>query len=372
MGSLGNYTVNLNNKIIKGTGIGSAPNADLKWEKTSQIDIGADIRMFKDRLTLTVDGYSKKTTDLLFSVPVSVVSGYTSVTTNIGSVENKGIEVMIAGDIVRKRDFNWNLSMVYSKNNNKVLALGTTNADVISSGFLGASTILRVGEPMGSFIGVERLGTWGTAEADEAAKYGKKPGDIKRLDVNHDYTFDQKDMLFLGSPFGKYDLTFSTSIRYKNWDLSMDIQVRQGNKIENVAALTIEDRTWYATGYASVVKDAWTPEHQNTMIPKLRMGADPWNTDFGSYMDSHWLEDGSFIRGKSLNISYKIPTTLVNKISLSNVKVYANLDNFFLIAHNRDFDPEASSFGGGYAAQGQTFYGTPRSRTLTFGINVNF
>jgi len=374
LATVGSYTVNLNNQIVKGSGIGGAPNPDLRWEKTNQLDIGADIRMWNDRLSITIDGYSKKTTDLLFSVPVSVVSGYSSVTTNIGSVQNKGLEFNIDANIIRQKDFGWDVGVLYSKNNNKVLALGTTNADVISSGFLGASTILRVGKPMGSFIGVQRLGTWGTDEVEEAAKYGKKPGDIKRLDVNHDYKFDENDMQFLGSPFPKYDLTFSTSLRYKNWDLNVDIQVRQGGKVENVAALTIEDRTWFASGYASVLKDAWTPTHQNTMVPALRMGSDPWNTDFGSYADSHWFEDGSFVRGRSLNLNYRVPQEIAQKMKLTGLRLYVNYDNFFLIAHdhNRLFDLENSSFGGGYAGQGQTFYDTPRPRTLTFGLNANF
>jgi hypothetical protein len=102
------------------------------------------------------------------------------------------------------------------------------------------------------------------------------------------------------------------------------------------------------------------------------MGSDPWNTDFGSFADSHWMEDGSFVRGRSLNLSYSLPSDVSDKLGLRTAKLYFNLDNFFLIAHNRDFDPEASSFGGGYAQQGQTFYGTPRPRTYTFGINLNF
>lgn len=154
--------------------------------------------------------------------------------------------------------------------------------------------------------------------------------------------------------------------------MSMDIQIRKGNKIENVGALTVEDRTSYSTGYASVLKDAWTPTNQNTMIPALRMQADHLSTDFASYMDSHWLEDGSFVRGRSLNLSYRMPASVTNKINFKNLKIYVNLDNFFLITKARDFDPEASSFGGGYATQGQTFFGTPRSRTLSLGINANF
>jgi TonB-dependent starch-binding outer membrane protein SusC len=108
------------------------------------------------------------------------------------------------------------------------------------------------------------------------------------------------------------------------------------------------------------------------MVPALRMGSDPWNTDFGSYADSHWYEDGSFIRGRSLSLSYRLPSDVINKLSVQRAKLYINLDNFFLLTKNRLFDPEASSFGGGYAGQGQTFYDTPRARTFTFGVNINF
>src|SRR6218665_2743740 len=372
LGTVSTYTYSLNNQLVKGLGVGGAPNPDLRWEKTGQLDVGAELRMFNDRISLTADAYSKKTTDLLFNVPVSLVSGYNTVTKNIGSVQNRGLEIMLFGEAIKKTDFSWDMSFVFSMNRNKVLALGAADADVISSGFLGSATLLRVGEPMGSFIGFRRLGTWGTAEEAEAKRYGKKPGDIKRLDVNDDYTFDAKDAVLLGSPFGKFDLTYSTSFRYKNWDLAIDIQVRQGNKIENIALLTVEDRTWFATGYATVLKDAWTPTNQNTMVPAVRMDADANYTDFGSYMDSHWIEDGSFIRGRSLNLNYRLPLPQARKLGMKGLRVYANLDNFFLMSNNRVFDPESSSWGGGYTGQGQSFYDTPRPRTLTLGINANF
>src|SRR5690606_39030835 len=116
-----------------------------------QIDIGADIRMFDNRLSLTADWYSNLTTDLLFNVPVSLVSGFSSVTTNVGSVRNQGVELALSADIFRSTDFNWNLGAVFAKNNNRVMALGDNDEDVISSGFLGSASILRVGEPMGAF-----------------------------------------------------------------------------------------------------------------------------------------------------------------------------------------------------------------------------
>lgn len=374
LGTIGTYTLTLNDQLVKGLGLGGAPNASLRWEKTGQFDIGTDIELLNSRIQMTVDWYYKKTKDLLFNVPVSLVSGYSSVTANVGSVQNKGLEVTLGGNIIQKRDVLWSVNAQLAANRNKVLKLGSTDADVITSGFLGSATMLRVGKPMGSFIGVQRLGTWGTHEVDEAARYGKKPGDIKRLDVNNDLTFDQEDMQFLGSPFANYDMTLSTGVRFKNWTFDVDIQIRQGNKIENIAILTIEDRTWYASGYASILKNAWTPDNQNTMVPAIRTAFDPWNTDFGSFADSYWIVDGSFVRGRSLNLGYDIGKRVLERIKIKRLQVYGNIDNFFLIDNldKRIFDPENSSWGGGYALQGQTFYDTPRPRTYTLGIKASF
>lgn len=373
LGNVGVYTIALNDQRVKGTGPVSVPNPNLKWEQTAQTDVGVDLRVLDNRLSLTADYYKKKTTNLLLNVPISSVTGYTSVTTNIGSLQNTGFELAVTGDVVRSRDLSWSLGAQLSSNTNKILALGTTNADIFPGpNFLGQTNILQVGKPIGNFWGFKRIGTWGDKEAADAALYGKKPGDIKRLDVNNDHVFDNSDAMVLGNMFPKYELNLTTTIRYKNWTLSADVQVRHGNKVMNITTLTVEDRQYYANSYATILKDAWTPQHQNTVVPSLRFAnIDPWGTDLPFFMDSRWVEDGSFVRGKSINLGYAFPAKQAVQLGLSGLRLYANVQNFFLLSKYRGFDPEVSTFGGSFA-QGIEFYGSPRPRTYTIGLTANF
>jgi hypothetical protein len=268
----------------------------------------------------------------------------------------------------------WTAGVTYAANRNKILALGTTNADIYPGpNFQGQTNILRVGQPIGSIWGLQRIGTWGTTEAAQAAVYGDKPGDIKRLDVNKDGVIDNSDAMILGNMFPRYDLTFNTGFRFRNWELSMDIQVRQGNKNINFDSYTVEDRQWYASGYSSVLKDAWTPDHQNTMVPALRFNGDHKFSDAPGYIDTRWVEDGSFIRGKSINLGYAFDRRVTKKLSLNSLRVYANVQNFFLLTHYRGSDPEVSAIpGGGAFTQGMEFFGYPKPRIYTIGINANF
>jgi len=373
LGNMSTTTLSLNNQMIIGSIPSSIPNVNLKWEQTAQTDIGFDLEVLNKRVSLSADYYKKVTTNLLLNVPISTVTGYSSVTTNIGSVQNAGLEIALSGSIIENKDFNWNLGVIFAKNNNKILHLGATDADIFPGpNFLGETNILQVGQPVGNFWGFKRIGTWGNAEAAEAALYGKKPGDIKRLDVNGDHKFDNSDAMILGNMFAKYDMTFTTSLRYKNWNISADVQVKQGSKVLNVTSLTIEDRQYYANSYATYNKDAWTPENQNTMVPSARFShVDPWGTDLPFFMDSNWIEDGSFIRGKNINLSYTFPKETATKIGLKNIKIYGNVQNFFLISSYREYDPEVSTFNGTFA-QGIEFYGSPRPRSFTIGLNVTF
>jgi TonB-linked SusC/RagA family outer membrane protein len=373
LGNVGNATLSFNDQLQIGVVPSSIPNGNLKWEQTAQTNIGFDLSVLNGRLSLTADYYKKKTTDLLLNVPISTVTGYTTVTTNIGSLQNTGLELMLSGAVIKSSNFDWNLGVLFSTNKNEILSLGTTNADIYPGpNFLGQTNILQVGKPIGNFWGFQRTGTWTEKEATEAALYGKKPGDIKRLDVNGDHKFDNSDAMVLGNMFPKYDMTFTTSARYKNWNLSADVQVRQGNKVMNVTSLTIEDRQYYANSYGTILQEAWTPNNQNTQVPSLRFShVDPWGTDLPFFMDSRWVEDGSFVRGKSINLSYTFPAKTSSRLGLSSFRLYGNVQNFFLISDYREYDPEVSTFGGSFA-QGVEFYGSPRPRTFTFGVNANF
>ncbi|HEV2482887.1 MAG TPA: TonB-dependent receptor [Puia sp.] len=373
LGNVGVYTIAMDNQIVRGTAPVSIPNPNLKWEQTAEADLGLDIKVLDDRLSATADYYKKKTTNLLLNVPVTTVTGYSSVFTNIGSLQNQGFELAVNGDVLRTANLTWSLGAQFSTNASKILALGTTNADIYPGpNFLGQTNILQVGKPLGNFWGFKRIGVWGTKEAAEAALYGKKPGDIKRLDVNGDHVFDNSDAMVLGNMFPKYELDLTTTVRYHNWTLSADVMIRHGNKVMNVSTLTLEDRQYYANSYSTILRDAWTPQNQNTMVPALRFAnVDPWGTDLPFFMDSRWVEDGSFIRGKSINCSYAFPEKQSKRLGLSGLRVYGNVNNFFLISKYRGFDPEVSTFSGSTFSQGVEFYGSPRPRTFTVGITAN-
>ncbi|MET0300140.1 MAG: TonB-dependent receptor, partial [Flavitalea sp.] len=208
LGTLGSYTGILNNARVAGIGTGRLPNPELKWEKTTQSDIGLEIGFAQNRINIEVDAYYRKTTDMLLAAPVPTSSGYGSVFRNVGSMENKGLEIGINTVNISKKDFQWTTGFNISFNRNKVLELATPQ-DIFGLGgpnFTNPTNILRKGEPVGSFWGLVRLGTWQPNEAAEAAKFTSYrggntmlPGDIKYLDVNGDYVINDADRMILGN-----------------------------------------------------------------------------------------------------------------------------------------------------------------------------
>jgi TonB-linked SusC/RagA family outer membrane protein len=373
LGTLSNVGGVLNDAQFVGLGMGRIPNSLLRWEQTAQANVGLDLRVLDDRLGLTVDYYNKTTNDLLLAKPVSIVSGFTSVSDNIGSVRNKGIEVSLSADVIRSKDLNWNISGNVSANRNKILKLGVNNEDIFPGpNFLGETNILQVGKPVGNFWGIQRAGVWSDKETAEAAKYGKRPGDIKRLDVNGDYKINSADAMVLGNMFPDYEMNLSTAFSFRQWELNVELQVVQGNEILQTSTFTLEDRQWYANSRATLLKDAWTPTNQNTMVPAVRFGhTDPRGTDLTFFMDGHWIQDGSFIRGRNLTLAYNLPANGIGRLGFKNLRIYGNVQNFFLITKYTGFDPEVESFPGTFA-QGIEFNPYPRPRTFTLGVNLNF
>ncbi len=373
LGTLRNYSGVLNDAAYVGLGMGRIPNSNLKWEQTAQANVGLDLRVLDNRIALTVDVYNKKTNDLLLNKPVSIVSGFATVSDNIGSIRNTGVEVSLSADVIRNKDMNWNVSGNISANKNKIVKLGVNNEDIFPGpNFLGQTNILQVGNPIGNFWGIQRAGVWSDKETVEADKYGKKPGDIKRLDVNKDYIINSADAMVLGNMYPDYEMNLSTSFSFKQFELNFEVQIVQGNDILKTSTFTLEDRQWYANSVGTLLKDAWTLSNQNTMVPAVRFGhTDPRGTDLTFFMDGHWVQDGSFIRGRNLSLAYNLPSKAIGKAGIKNVRIYANVQNFFLITDYTGFDPEVESFPGTFA-QGIEFNPYPRPRSFTFGVNLNF
>lgn len=375
LSSLSNSTAIFGGTRASGVGISSLANPDLKWEKTAQFDAGFELGLFDNRISIESDIYYKKTTNMLLNAPVPTSSGYASIYKNIGSLSNKGFEFSITSTNVKTRDFNWSTTFNISINKNKVLELGEANDDIFPDPyFLSNTNIIRVGEPVGSFFGLVRDGVWGTAEAAQAAKYGAKPGDIKHRDVNGDGQINDADRVVIGKGTPTGYGTFSNTFKYKQFDLTVDLQYAYGNDVLNLSRHSGEDRTGQANSYATVL-NGWTPDNQNTQIAENR----PSLAGYTTTVDSHMIENGSFIRGRNLLLGYNFPNAVTKKLKMSSLRVYASVQNFFLITKYSGYDPEVTTYSnaptaanpyGNNFAQGITFFDYPKPRVFMLGVNV--
>lgn len=364
---LGNYTYDFNNTLSPGVGIGRLPNSGLKWEKTGQADLGVELGLFKNRFSLEVDLYNKLTSNMLLNAPVPSTSGITTVTENIGSMRNTGIEINLNTLNISTNNFSWNTTFNISVNKNKVVSLANNNADVFPGPtYVSETNIARVGQPMGSFYGYVRLGTWGTNEAAEAAKYGKLPGDIKWEDINNDGQINGLDRVIIGKGIPDGYGSFINTFRYKNFDLIFDLQFMYGNDVLVLEKYVQEFRTGLANSRKTVL-NAWTPDNQNTNIEQWRPAA----AGYDAQQDTKMVENGSFIRGRNLALGYNFSSELTKKMHIDRLRLTASIQNLFLITKYTGYDPETSTRNETYG-QGIINFDYPKPRVFMFGLYVGF
>jgi TonB-linked SusC/RagA family outer membrane protein len=369
------YAAIINNTRVAGVGTNRLANPDLRWEKTAQYDFGVEIGLLNNRINLEADVYYRKTTDMLLNAPVPTSSGYGSITKNVGSMENKGFEFGLNAGIIRSQDVQWNTAFNVSFNRNEVLELATP-ADIFgvgNPGFTNETGIIRVGESVGSFWGLVRLGVWQPSEATEAAKYtsyraGRTmlPGDIKYQDVNGDYVINDADRMIIGNGNPKAWGSFINNVRYKNFELVLDIQYSFGNDVLNMMTHSGEDRQGIANSFKTVL-NAYDPVkgNTNTEIAAIR----DTRAGYVTNVDTRWVQDGSFIRGRNVVLSYTIPTSFIDRFHLSRLRIYGAVQNFFLNTDYNGNDPEVTTYANPFA-QGQTFFDYPKPTIYTIGLNV--
>ncbi|MHA6246916.1 SusC/RagA family TonB-linked outer membrane protein [Pontibacter sp. CAU 1760] len=339
------------------------PNPDLKWERTKQFDVGFNTRLFNHRVELEFDYYYKLTTDLLLDRPVPHSTGYAAVRDNIGSVSNRGVELLLTTTNIEASDFSWQTSLNLNYNKNRIEKLGENDEDIEPGPWWvsGSQTILRVGESLSSFWGYERLGTWGTDEAEEAAKVGAVPGEAKRA--------TQKSILGKGLP--DWSGSLINTFKYKNFDFTADLQFVTGVDILQQFYHSTEDRSGIANGLRTILTEGWTPDNQDTFVQEIRNQA---YAGQNSEIDSRWVVDGSYIRGNLFSLGYNFDNTFLPNLNMKGLRVYASVQNAFVI-HSDDFqgyDPEATSWGGNQWGQNIFFFQYPKPRTYTMGFNLKF
>jgi TonB-dependent starch-binding outer membrane protein SusC len=344
-------------------------NPNLKWEKSVQFDAGLELGLYGSRINLNVDFYTRDTKDLLLQAPIPWSAGLVNanVYRNIGSVRNTGIEVNLNTVNIQTRNFTWSTNFIFATNKNKVLKLNDGNADIFPGpNFLGQNFIIRVGEPIGSFWGMTRLGTYSDKEADEAASHGLKVGDRKYI-----YNDDGSNYYsIIGQAYPKWTGTFNSTINYKNWDFSFDIRFVEGVNTAANFKHSSEDRQTIANSLATVL-NAWTPENQNTMISQVRN----YKYAQDSHFDTWWVEDGSFIRGQNFVLGYTMHTP--SKAKIEKLRFYVSVQNLFIITDYTGYDPEVDTFNSGYGANGSfsqnlDFFAYPRPRVWNFGASLSF
>ncbi len=360
----------LSNGYNSGLVPGSTGNDNLKWETTTQYDAGIDLGLLKNRISVTLDVYQKTTDDMLFNLPLPQSTTTGSAWVNYGSVRNTGFEFTLNTINVQKKDFTWETQFTISHNKNEIMKLGPTGAPIyVATGAGNGTSVYKVGEPIGSFFGLNRMGTWGTNEAVQAARYGRVPGDLKFEDTNNDGKIELlTDGKVIGHAYPKFYGGLSNTFTYKNFDASIDIMF-VGGVDKAIVHESAEDRQ-FVNGMMNTVMDGWRPDHQTTMIAQVRAGNA--GARYDSYPDTHMVWNAAYMRGQTASVGY---TFRGNLGGLEKLRVYATAENFFLLTAVKlpGYDVEGSSI---QQINGNVpnidKYMHPNPTTFSLGVNVTF
>ena len=385
--SFGNQTPSV------GVGLNKMTNPYLQWESTRQLDLGLELGLLGGRIRLEADYYNKRTHDLLLNSQIPSNTGYTYAMMNVGKTENQGLEISLETTNVRTSTFTWSSQFNISFNRNKVMQLNNSAPNRLDFPRIQnaynnqAMWISAVGKPVGMFYGlvfdgVYQYGDFMDMTEDRwVLKSGipdngssVSPGDIKYRDINGDGTINDYDKVVIGNPNPKHIGGFNNNFTYnsKKWgslSLNVFLQWSYGNDVFNANRLLFEGNALGTTGlnqYASY-KDRWTPGNPSNTLFKTN-GSGPQG-----YISDRTLEDGSFLRLKTLELSYGLPQRLLRKANgaIRSVSFSVAVQNLFTITNYSGLDPEVSTMGS-VLTPGFDFCAYPRARVVTFGCRIRF
>ncbi|MBC8770090.1 TonB-dependent receptor [Arenibacter sp. BSSL-BM3] len=355
--------------IVVGAISTSLPTPDIRWEETATTNIGLDIGFLQNRIKGSFDYFISKTTDMLVSVPIPASSGITTFPlTNGGNLENKGWEFSTTYSSENNKDFSYDITANISGSKNKVTKLGVAN-ESFTDGFIEfnnfPTTRTEVGGEIGRFYLFKADGIFqNQAEIDaHGIQPNAAPGDLKFLDTSGDGALDDDDKEFLGSGLPDFEYGITLTGRYKNFDASMFFQGTQGNEIYNGVKMWL-----YRTDRQNMSPDllnAWTPQNAGSSIPRNAFG-DPNNNIRPS---SYFLEDGSYFRLKNIQIGYTMPESVINKLTISKMRLYVTANNVFTVTDYSGFDPGLGNGGTFTKGVDRGFY--PLSKSFILGINLS-
>jgi TonB-dependent starch-binding outer membrane protein SusC len=353
-------------------------NENLTWETTTQLNVGADIGLFDDRVTLTLDAYQMVTDDLLFSVQLPNYTGYTTQIRNIGKVENKGWEAMISSRNLTGA-FQWNMDVNVSANRNKILSLPGGNDIQYGSGpghmvGLGQTQILREGHPVGVFFGWIYDGVYQTGDTFipgggfEQVAGGEKFRDISGPNGEADGVLNNNDRTIVGNPHPKFIWGLNNGFMWRNFDLNVFFQGSQGNDILSYTLMELDLLAGNNNATTNALR-RWSPENPNTDVPKAALGRT-------RRVSTRWIYDGSYIRLKNLSLGYNLPSSVVNRLNMNGLRIYVSAQNILTVTDYPGYDPEVNYNTGGATNGNRNLgldYGSyPNAKSYTLGLNVRF
>lgn len=341
----------------KGSVQGSLPNQNLGWEHTRQINIGLDYGFLNNRISGSIEYYEANTDDILLNKTPNSVTGYGTITVNAGKTKNRGVELALSTVNVESQDFRWTSDLTFTSNRTEIVSLvdGSTEDDINNG--------LFIGEPIGVYYDFNKVGIWQTADAAEIDRYNSngadyEPGNIRVEDVNNDGIIDPtNDRKIIGNPNPEWIGGFINTFSYKNWDLSAFLYSEWGATIPG-GAVDLQGQ------YVHRAVDYWTPDNPTNAYPRpnYNNGGQPL------YYSSMNYQDGSFIKLRYVSLGYTFNQESLERVGLSNLKVYAQAINPWLYSKTDFLDPDSSFQNGGANNSASSI----TTRSFVVGLNVTF
>lgn len=347
------------NDIALGFSPENAPNKDLSWESTGTVNVGIDAGFFNNNLQVTLDAYQATTNDLLLNVTVPASSGLTSALQNVGKIRNRGIEMMLSTYQELNKDWSLDLSLALSTNQNKVLALGPGQEQILyASGLADPSFIVKVGESVGSFYGYKVLGVFESQEQFDSTPHlenaSQGVGDFIYADINKDGKVNEEDRTIIGNANPDFTWGLNGTIGWKNIDFGFGIEGKHGQQVFNAMH--------------RYLAEAWG----NNLTAYIEDGAPRpvWGVGSKSHTrPSSWhVENASFVRIRNLTLGY----TFKNLGILQKLRVYVSATNPFTFTGYSGYNPEVSNGGNSAITAGEDFGNYPVTKSFVAGLNVTF
>ena len=387
-------------------------NHNLKWESSVQYNLGLDLGLFNDRISLAVDAYYKTTKALLLQISIPTYlggSGYDDIQSpydNIGKIENKGIDISLSTHNIKGKNLNWTSNLVFSLNRGEVTALNDDSQALYRNlnwySEFQTATITKVGHPIGVFYGYQTEGLFkdkadilnhAVQKADpqnSEINYVNKTGgvwvgDIKFVNQNDDNVIDTKDQVIIGNPNPDFTFGFNNNVTYKNFDLAFSITGSVGGDILNYARVLTEGQTSIWTnqsidvvnrakiGLNDPAGSATDGDNVYLLNPEATLPRAATNdVNRNNRMSDRFIEDGSYVRLSNISLGYSFPKNLVKKMKIEKLRVYASAQNLFTITGYSGYDPEIGSYNQSALMQNIDMGHYPSPRMFTFGINLGF